>query len=49
MSIYDELRNILVSYDSRKGFDMYIEKREWDELAYVLGTILRKMPPIYFY
>lgn len=49
MSIYDELRNILVSYDSRKGFDMYIERREWDELAYILGTILKKMPPIYFF
>lgn len=49
MSIYDELRNILVSYDTRKGFDMYIERREWDELAYVLGTILRKVPSVYFF
>ncbi len=49
MSIYAELRQILVEYSSRNLFREYSEKKEWDEIEIIIGDILKYLPPIYFF
>ena len=49
MTIYSEVRNILSHYISRNTFNEYSEKREWDEIEIIIGNILKKLPPIYFF
>ena len=49
MTVYAEVRNILSDYSERKQFNKYSEKREWDEIEYIVGNILKTLPPIYFF
>lgn len=49
MTIYAEVRNILSHYSTRNMFNEYSEKREWDEIEIIIGSILKTLPPIYFF
>lgn len=49
MTIYAEVRNILSHYSTRNQFNEYSEKREWDEIEIIVGSIIRTLPPIYFF
>lgn len=48
-SIYAEARALLSKYHTKATFDMYSERTEWDELEYIIGSVLRKLPPIYYF
>lgn len=49
MSVYAEARHILSSYTTKNEFAKYKNKREWDELEYILSEMLKCLPPIYFF
>ena len=49
MTIYAEVRNILSLYSTKKSFDRYTEKKEWDEIEFLVGEILKNLSPIYFF
>ncbi len=49
MTIYAEARSILSYYSTGKSFDKYTEKKEWDEIEFLVSEILKKLSPIYFF
>jgi hypothetical protein len=48
-SIGAELRDILAGTPSARMLESYIERYEWDDLAYLLGCAIQDLPPIFFY
>lgn len=48
-SIYAEARAVLSKYHTRKDFIRYSEQEGWDDLEYIIGEMIREMPPIYFF
>ena len=49
MDPYEEARNILSYLDTKEEFNEYFSLREWDELDHILGKLLSRFPPIYFF
>ncbi len=49
MTIYAEAKNILATYVTKNDFNLYSQKKEWDEIETIVSQILKKLLPIYFF